>query len=68
MRSSNKLSNWLQYSGASVVITVNPWHWTWCPHARREHNKEWPLGPNERTYSAGWLFVTVRVWIDNGDW
>jgi len=68
MRSSNKLSNWLWYSGASVVITINPLHWTWLPRMQRESSTEWPAGPNERTYSAVWLFVTVRIWIDNGDW
>ena len=58
---------WIKYSGASVIVAVNPLHWHWWPQARREQNVEWP-GPNEHTYMATWLFLTVRVWIDNGDW
>ena len=58
---------WIKYSGASAIVTLNPLHWRWTPTARHEPNVEWP-GPNERTYMAAWLFLTVRVWIDNGDW
>jgi hypothetical protein len=58
---------WIKYSGASVIVTVNPLHWRWTPTARHERNIEWP-SPNEHTYMAAWLFLTVRIWIDNGDW
>jgi hypothetical protein len=57
---------WLRYSGVSVIITVNPLWWRVLPWARREHN-EW-AGPCERTWSLTWLFLTVRIWIDNGSW
>lgn len=57
---------WLRYSGISVILTVNPLHWRWVPRARQERN-EWS-GPDERTYSVSWLFLTIRVWIDNGSW
>jgi hypothetical protein len=58
---------WLRYSGASVAITVNPWHWSWIPRAQRELNDTWS-GPNERTWSVRWLFLTARIWIDDGSW
>jgi hypothetical protein len=58
---------WIRYSGASVIVKINPVHWDIVPWAQEERNLEWPM-INERTWSAGWLFVTVRFWIDNGDW
>ena len=57
---------WLRYSGASVTITLNPLHWAKVPWANRFYN-EW-VGPNERHYNVGWLFLTVRFWIDDGSW
>jgi hypothetical protein len=57
---------WLRYSGASVIITVNPLHWRWKPWTTNFVD-EW-IGPNERTVTMGWLFVTVRLWIDDGSW
>jgi hypothetical protein len=58
---------WLRYSGACVILTVNPLHWKLLPWLRRESNLEWP-GPNEHTWAMGFLFVTVRVWLDDGSW
>ena len=57
---------WLRYSGASVIITVNPLHWRWKPWTTNFVD-EW-IGPHERTVTMGWLFVTVRLWIDDGSW
>jgi hypothetical protein len=58
---------WLRYSGASVVITVNPLHWAWRPQAGRVFTTEWAT-PNEQTWQMAWLFLTVRIWIDDGSW
>ena len=58
---------WIRYSGASVIVTLNPVHWRWIPRARHEKTAEWP-SPNENTYMVSWLFLTVRAWTDNGDW
>jgi len=58
---------WLRFSGVTVIAQVNPLHWRLQPWAREELNREWPT-PNERTWALGWLFLVVRVWIDNGDW
>ena len=58
---------WLRYSGASVVITVNPLHWRWVPQAEQVFTTEWAT-PNEQTWQLAWLFLTVRIWIDDGSW
>jgi hypothetical protein len=58
---------WLRYSGASVTITMNPAHWSWRPRAEQVFTTEW-AGPNEQTWHASILFVTVRIWIDDGSW
>lgn len=57
---------WLTYSGLCVILSVNPLHWRLIPWARKDI-KEW-AGPNEWTCSFGWLFVTIRIWIDDGSW
>ena len=61
-----KMINWLRYSGVSVIITLNPLWWRLAPWAQKDYN-EW-TGPNEWTGSCGWLFLTIRVWIDDGSW
>jgi hypothetical protein len=60
------MRKWLAYSGLSVIITVNPAHWRWVPRAQKEAT-EW-MGPREWTGSASWLFLTVRIWFDDGSW
>jgi hypothetical protein len=64
---SRSMMQWLRYSGFSVIIVGNPWHWSLLPWWRREANDGWP-SPNERTWSAGWIFLTLRIWIDDGSW
>ena len=61
------IMNWLKYSGASASVTLNPFHWFWTPRISREHRDDW-YGPNERTFTVSILFLTVRVWIDDGSW
>lgn len=58
---------WLRYSGATLSLRVNPCHWNFVPRFSRELNDGW-LGPNERTWSVSWIFVTVRIWVDDGSW
>lgn len=58
--------NWLTYSGISVIIKLNPLHWRLLPRVEKEVF-EWS-GPKEWSGSCGWLFLTVRVWIDDGSW
>jgi len=60
------MNDYLKYSGASVIIQLNPLHWKVLPWCRKEIN-EWAT-ENERTYSFTFLFLTIRVWIDDGSW
>jgi hypothetical protein len=55
--------NYLKYSGASVSITLNPWHWSFVPKYFK--SQEWG---EENTHTVSWLFLILRVWIDNGEW
>jgi hypothetical protein len=55
--------NYLRYSGVSVSITINPFHWNVIP--RYFVSNEWP---NENTKAVSWLFLTIRFWIDDGSW
>lgn len=57
---------WLRYSGISFIVAVNPMHWRWLPWGRTEYS-EWS-GPREHTWAGGWLFLTIRIWIDDGSW
>ena len=60
------MMDYLRYSGASIIFQLNPLHWKVLPWIRKESNAEW--GSVERTYSFSFLFLTIRIWIDNGDW
>ena len=55
--------NYLKYSGASVTITVNPYHWRYMPRLYKDIT-DW----NDETHCFSFLFLTLRIWIDNGDW
>ena len=58
--------NWISYSGLCFIVSINPLHWRLIPYARRDrHELE---GPKEFTGSCGWLFLTIRLWIDDGSW
>jgi hypothetical protein len=57
---------WIKYSGAAVIFTLNPCWWPLLPRAQKDYN-EW-AGPNEWSGSVRWLFLTIRVWIDDGSW
>ena len=50
-----------------MAVTLNPLHWAWVPQAGRAFADEW-AGPNERSWYARFLFVTVRLWTDDGSW
>ena len=60
------MMDYLRYSGASIIFQLNPLHWKVLPWIRKESNTEW--GSAEHTYSFSFLFLTIRIWIDNGDW
>ena len=60
------MKKWLAYSGMCVILTVNPAHWRWVPRAQKDA-ADW-AGPKEWTGSASWLFLTVRIWFDDGSY
>jgi hypothetical protein len=55
--------NYLKYSGVSVILAINPFHWRFLPYYGLSH--EWG---EEHTHVVSWLFLTIRVWIDDGSW
>ena len=65
--SKRTMLDWLRYSGASVSVTLNPFHWRWIPEIQNEPLDTW-IGPNERRFYIAWLMITVRLWIDDGAW
>ena len=55
--------NWLKYSGATLALTLNPFHWTIQCRIRKSADV-WEqddfilqLGP-----------LSFRLWIDDGNW
>jgi hypothetical protein len=58
------MMNYLKYSGASLSVTFNPYHWAWIPYARREQMTML----DDDTFVVSVLFLTFRLWIDNGEW
>ena len=61
----DRIINYLKYSGASIIITVNPLHWAWIPVFRRGSNEIWDYA---ETWAISFLFLTFRIWIDDGKW
>jgi hypothetical protein len=57
--------DYVRYSGVTVCLHVNPFHWSWLPVSRREPGM---IIDEEYTYRVSWLFVTFRFWIDDGSW
>lgn len=55
--------NYLKCSGATVSVTINPWHWTLLPKYFK--SEEWG---QENTHVLSWLFLSIRVWIEDGSW
>lgn len=62
----NKVWQYIRYSGMSIIFSLNPLYWKILPWFRREINEL--ATENERTYSLTFLFLTIRVWIDDGSW
>jgi hypothetical protein len=61
------MMKWIRYSGVSVIIALNPLYWKVLPWFRNECTNEWPSNMG-KTYAVGFLGLTIRVWLDNGDW
>lgn len=59
---------WLTHSGASVTIIINPCHWRFRPWLEDGSGYSLAEGPNYRGAVFGWLFVIIKVWIDDDAW
>ena len=57
--------SYLRYSGASISIFLNPLHWKIFPYFRKEPDV---FSDSDHTYLCGFLFLVVRIWIDDGSW
>jgi len=56
---------YLRYSGLSVIFNLNPLHWKVFPWYRNEQTAEfW----SKNTHAVGFLFLTIRFWLDDGEW
>jgi hypothetical protein len=55
--------NYLKYSGLTVTINFNPFHWNFVPRYHR--NTEWG---SDNEHGISFLFLSVRLWIDDGSW
>jgi hypothetical protein len=60
-----KFLSYLRYSGLSVTITVNPFHWAFFPRIQQGSLEVWDT---ENTVAVSFLFLTVRFWLDDGSW
>jgi hypothetical protein len=58
------LLRYLKYSGLSVSLTFNPYHWQYVPKYFRNGLDGW----DPDYHSVSFLFLTIRVWIDDGSW
>ncbi len=60
----NSIWQYIRYSGVSIIFALNPLYWKVLPWFRKE-DSEWQ---SDNTYSFTFLFLTIRIWIDNGEW
>ena len=61
----SSIFKYLRYSGAVVIVSLNPLYWKVLPWYRNESSAEvWTTN----TYAVGFLFLTIRIWIDDGSW
>ena len=54
---------YLKYSGCNITLKLNPLHWR-LAFKFKEPNQNW----TEDDVVIELLPITIRLWIDNGDW
>lgn len=54
---------WLKYSGATLAITFNPYHWGF-EFKYRKSVDVW----EQDHFVIKFLFLSFRFWLDNGEW
>jgi EamA domain-containing membrane protein RarD len=59
----SQILKWLKYSGATIALTLNPCHWGfYCKY--RKSVDVW----EQDAFVLQILPLSIRIWIDNGDW
>lgn len=56
--------DWIKNSGATFTFILNPFQWRLVPWGQKEPT-EWPKGSNYKGVVFGWLFLIVKVYIDD---
>jgi hypothetical protein len=56
---------YLRYSGLVVSIMFNPFHWAFLPRIQWGSLEVWDTA---NSFNVSFLFLTIRVWIDDGKW
>jgi len=54
---------YLKYSGLNITIKLNPYHWR-LSISNNKTNDAW----EQDDMVIELLPITIRLWIDNGDW
>ena len=55
--------NYLKYSGINIILKLNPYHWRLsCSFFKT--NEVW----EQDAFILEILPITIRIWIDNGEW
>jgi len=58
-----KIINYLKYSGITITLRLNPFHWR-VSCAFNKTNEVW----TQDVFVIELLMFTVRVWVDDGEW
>lgn len=57
------MMNWLKYSGCNITLKLNPFHWR-LSFAYNKTNEVW----EQDALVLELLPITIRLWIDDGQW
>jgi hypothetical protein len=62
-----KIHNYLRYSSIKISFQFNPFQWRWIPYFDSGKSNEWP-DENAFFINAYWIFLSFRVYLDDGTW
>lgn len=60
----NQLIKYFKYSGINITLKLNPYHWR-IAFSKGSSVDSWEV---EHSYVIELLPITIRLWLDNGDW
>lgn len=55
---------YLEYSGINITLKLNPCHWRFA-FSKGSSEDVWEV---EHSYVLELFPITIRLWLDNGDW